>query len=115
MVRRIGENDDPHPAVIERRYNEFLGLYNSLKRKHPEAISSFQFPKKALIGNFTPEMISVRSSRFEVFLTFIAGRKELKDSSVVSKFFQHREILEGLRLLQDGQFDQVNFCLYVLF
>ena len=51
MKRALGP--DPHPAVIERRYNDFSYVYECvLKNFHPSILGDFLFPKKVLIGNF---------------------------------------------------------------
>ena len=107
MVRKDGAVPDPHPSVIERRYTEFLELYTALRQDHPSLLTTFSFPKKALIGNFTPEMISSRSAAFEAFLMLIAGNEKLRNSAAVTDFLQHREQSEALQWIEDKRYDQV--------
>lgn len=38
--------NDKDPANVERRYTQFLDLYNGLKRDHPALLSSITFPRK---------------------------------------------------------------------
>jgi len=106
MVRSKGAVEDPHPAVIERRYTDFLSLYNKLKKDFPPHMASLAFPKKALLGNFTPEMISSRSASFEEFLNFITTTPQVRDSPSIISFLQNRELQEAIQLIQDDQLDQ---------
>lgn len=52
---------------IFRRYNEFHGLYEKLKKKYPEL--HFKLPKKRLVGNnFDPEFIRARREGLNDFV-----------------------------------------------
>ncbi|KAL1123998.1 hypothetical protein AAG570_001768 [Ranatra chinensis] len=74
-------------------------------------MSSIDFPKKSITGNFSPETISSRSAGFENFLSSVAADKQLKDCLAFTSFLQRREMLESLRLIQDEQYDQNSFRL----
>lgn len=106
MVRKDGAVPDPHPSVIERRYTEFLELYIALRQENPSLLSTFAFPKKALRGNFTPEMISSRSAGFEAFLMLIAANEKLRNSAAVTEFLQHREQAEIRHWIEEKRYDQ---------
>jgi len=64
MIRRAS-GQDPNPAVIERRYSDFVYVYESiLRHHHPSILGDFIFPKKVLIGNFKAEVITDRTEAF---------------------------------------------------
>lgn len=50
QVRHITTRDDASPATLERRYTDFLNLYNGLRAEQPQLMASVPFPKKVLIG-----------------------------------------------------------------
>lgn len=45
-MRKEGLNADPHPAVIERRYSDFLDLYLALRKEFPSLMAGVSFPRK---------------------------------------------------------------------
>lgn len=47
------KSTDPNPVTIERRYTDFLKLYDGLRVEHPTAMNTIPFPKKAFLGNFS--------------------------------------------------------------
>ena len=49
---------------IERRYSDFLTLYSTLRHDFPQLLANIPFPKKALMGNFTTEVIEARCHGF---------------------------------------------------
>lgn len=83
---------DPNPVTIERRYTDFLKLYESLKKSHPQLMVSVDFPKKKIIGNFTSELISQRALAFEIFLDYILGVDDLKQTEAFLSFIQDEEL-----------------------
>lgn len=49
------------------------------------------FPRKVLIGNFTPAVISSRSAGFETLLTHTTQHPKLRESSVLNEFLQGKK------------------------
>uniref|UniRef100_A0A1L8DWA0 Putative the phosphoinositide binding phox similarity domain of sorting nexin 20 and 21 n=1 Tax=Nyssomyia neivai TaxID=330878 RepID=A0A1L8DWA0_9DIPT len=97
---------DAEPALIERRYTNFLLLYNGLRKDHPAQMQSVYFPKKCLMGNFSPDLIAERGAAFEVFLDHIVSRWELKESLHFLNFLQSIELERACRLLDERRNEQ---------
>ncbi|KAF9804074.1 hypothetical protein SFRURICE_020502 [Spodoptera frugiperda] len=97
---------DPDPANVERRYTHFLDLYNGLKKEFPALLSNISFPRKIVVGNFDPNLISSRCAAFESLLDLIASESRLRDSPAAITFFKDIELNEAKRLINDGKFDQ---------
>ncbi|XP_063239634.1 sorting nexin-21 isoform X2 [Bacillus rossius redtenbacheri] len=106
MLRKDGATPDPHPAVIERRYSDFLELYESLRRDHAGLMAGVAFPKKVLLGNFEPGLISERSAGFEGLLCRAAAQDRLRNSRGLSRFLQRRELEEARAWLEARRYDQ---------
>lgn len=81
------ESPDSNPTTIERRYSHFKRLFSNIKKDHPK-LMHLQFPKKVLMGNFTADLISQRSSAFENLLDYIVQVNELKESPHFLEFLQ---------------------------
>ncbi|XP_026327431.1 sorting nexin-20 isoform X2 [Hyposmocoma kahamanoa] len=97
---------DPDPANVERRYTHFLDLYNGLKKDHASLLSGIAFPRKIMMGNFEPNLISNRCSAFESLLDLIANESRLRESPAAISFFQDIELSEARRLIDENKFDQ---------
>ncbi|XP_041988401.1 sorting nexin-20 [Aricia agestis] len=97
---------DPDPANVERRYTHFLDLYNGLKKECPALIGSLSFPRKIVVGNFEPNLISTRGAAFQSLLDLIASESRLRDTSAAIAFFQDIELKEARKLIDEGKFDQ---------
>ncbi|XP_046961516.1 sorting nexin-21 [Vanessa cardui] len=97
---------DPDPANVERRYTHFLDLYNGLKKEHPALLNTISFPRKIVVGNFDPNLISTRCAAFESLLNLIANESRLRDAPAAIAFFQDIELKEARKLIDDGKFDQ---------
>lgn len=97
---------DPDPANVERRYTHFLDLYNGLKKEHATLMTSLSFPRKIVVGNFEPNLISTRCFAFEDLLRFVANDSRLRGSPAAISFFQDIELQEAKRLLEEKKFDQ---------
>lgn len=106
MVRVMDEMEDSHPAVLERRYNDFLTLYSILRKDFAIQLSAVPFPKKIIVGNFSPEVISSRCTGFEAFLDLIGSTTQMRCCEAVTSFFQERELIDALKLIQDKQYYQ---------
>ncbi|PNF29731.1 hypothetical protein B7P43_G11196 [Cryptotermes secundus] len=106
MVRKDAIQPDPNPAVIERRYSDFLELYESLRREFPSLMTSVTFPKKVLLGNFAPGVISERSAGFEALLEHIITEDRLRESSCLLSFLQGREQREARQWMEAQRYDQ---------
>lgn len=92
---------DPSSVTIERRYTDFLRLFEALKKAHPELTTNIYFPKKKIIGNFTNELISQRALAFENFLDYILGVNLLKESEAFLSFLQDEELNKACRLCDE--------------
>uniref|UniRef100_A0A146KPX4 Sorting nexin-20 n=1 Tax=Lygus hesperus TaxID=30085 RepID=A0A146KPX4_LYGHE len=108
MVTMAGAEEDPYPAVVERRYTDFLNLFNSLKRDFPDLLLTFQFPKKALVGNFSPETISGRSNSFEQFLEVVGSTAQVRTCRQVTEFLQRQELTFALKLINNEEYEQAS-------
>ncbi|XP_047544993.1 sorting nexin-21 [Vanessa tameamea] len=97
---------DPDPANVERRYTHFLDLYNGLKKEYPALLNTISFPRKIVVGNFDPNLISTRCAAFESLLNLIANESRLRDAPAAIAFFQDIELKEARKLIDDGKFDQ---------
>lgn len=114
MVRVMDEMEDSHPAVLERRYNDFLSLYNALRKDFAIQLSTIPFPKKTIVGNFSPEVISSRCTGFEAFLDLIGSTTQIRCCEAVTSFFQERELIDALKLIRDKQYYQVRLSVSYL-
>lgn len=97
---------DPNPVTIERRYTDFLKLYESLRKDHYILMNSVIFPKKAFIGNFSSDLIAVRSAGFEAFLDHVASTSELRESPHFLSFLQGIELTRACQLLDERRNEQ---------
>lgn len=95
------------PGVLERRYSDFLSLFAGLRRRYTSCsqLRDFPFPRKALLGNFTAEVITERSVAFRRLLTRIHGSPELRRSPEFTEFTWGREVCRAHRLMAAGQFE----------
>lgn len=103
-MRHISGSDDTSPSVIERRYTDFLNLYNQLKKDHYDLISSITFPKKVFLGNFDNTLISTRSTDFESLLKHILSETKLRSSKALLDFLQCVELDKAKTALEKKEF-----------
>lgn len=92
---------DDNPTTIERRYTDFLKLYEALKKDNPQLMVNVAFPKKRIIGNFTSELISERALAFENFLDYAMSVSALRDCEHFLSFLQDDELSRACRLLDE--------------
>ncbi|XP_038209480.1 sorting nexin-21 isoform X1 [Zerene cesonia] len=97
---------DPDPANVERRYTHFLDLYNGLKKEFPDLMSNVSFPRKIVVGNFDPSLITTRCEAFELLLNLIASESRLRDSPPAIAFFQDVELKLAKQLISEEKYDQ---------
>lgn len=107
IVKKNSQVEDQDPSMIPRRYSDFLIMYNKLRQEFPADLASFAFPKKAVIGNFSPELISFRKTSFQSLLLLIAQNEKLRESSSVLEFFQKHEKNEIVKLLTCEYYSKV--------
>ncbi|KAL5278949.1 SNX21 family protein [Megaselia abdita] len=106
-ILQVAQNTKTHrdlqPVTIERRYTDFLNLNTSLRQKFPEifAEQKIYFPKKVLMGNFSPDLIAQRGEAFECFLEFIVNKPQLRDSQYFIQFLQNPELSKACQLLEE--------------
>lgn len=102
MMKRA--NEDKHPAVISRRYNDFCCLYERiLCTFHPSILGEYQFPKKVIIGNFKAEVITERTDSFHKFLNLIAQNDKLLYSDYFHAFLCSDEQNEAVSNIKLGK------------
>ena len=106
MVRKDGAQPDANPAIIERRYTDFLELYDSLRREFPAQMTGVSFPKKVFMGNFAPGVISQRSAGFEHLLEHVTMEDKLRESVTLATFLQGREQQEARQWMEAQRYDQ---------
>lgn len=97
---------DSNPVTIERRYTDFLNLYNGLKKDYPMELSAIAFPKKVFIGNFSSDLIAERSASFEAFLDHVVSLPELRSSPSFLQFLQDNELTRACQLLDERRNEQ---------
>lgn len=110
LVKRV-PGLERKPGVLERRYSDFLALYNGLKKKYPTILHDFPFPRKTLLGNFTAEVITERSVAFQHLLAYAFSLKDVRLSSELAEFLYDRELQEAHRLMKIGQFEDAAIIL----
>jgi PX domain len=92
---------DVNPTTIERRYNDFLKLYDALKKQFPHLVANVAFPKKRILGNFTTDLISERATAFENFLDYCISIPELRDSKQFLSFLEDSELSTACKYLDE--------------
>lgn len=97
---------DPNPITIERRYTDFLSLYDSLRKDHGALMNSVIFPKKAFMGNFSSVLIAERSTAFEAFLDHIVSSSVLRESPHFLHFLEGIELTRACQLLDERRNEQ---------
>lgn len=107
QVRFISGNDDQCPSAIERRYTNFLNLYNDLKKEQPQLMTNVLFPKKVLYGNFDNELISTRSTGFESLLKHISLESRLRNSNAMLTFLTDVEMTQAKVLWEKKEYEFV--------
>lgn len=92
---------DANPVTIERRYTDFLKLYDGLRTEYPALMNTLPFPKKVLIGNFSSALIAERSTAFEALLDHIMSLNTLRESQSFLEFLRDIELTKACRLLDE--------------
>ena len=115
QIRYISGSDDLSPSVVERRYTQFLNLFNSLKKEFPSLMANLLFPKKVFTGNFDNELISTRSTGFESLLKHISGESKLRTSKAMQIFLQEPELSRAKKLLDEKSYNEAYEVLESLF
>lgn len=101
---------DNHPAVIERRFSDFLTLYQGLKSdmQYANIVDRYvTFPKKVYMGNFSVAKIAERSIEFTRLLSICMSRINLLWSLPFVSFLIDKELKEAHRLSLFGDPDDV--------
>ncbi|XP_054164864.1 sorting nexin-20-like [Oppia nitens] len=107
LVKRV-PGLETSPALIERRYSDFLHLYQSLRKCFPRLLTDFPFPKKTLVGNFTPEVITERSVAFQHLLTYCLSIRELRITQEFAEFLYYPELRDAQQKLKALLFEDVS-------
>lgn len=102
---------EPQPGILERRYSQFLILYSSLRKRFPNLMSDFPFPKKNFIGNFDIDLIRERSIAFENLLAYCLSITDLLRTSEFVEFLHNQEMKEVKKLLKTRQFEEASIIL----
>lgn len=97
---------DANPVTIERRYTDFLALYDALRKDHPSLMASIVFPKKVFMGNFSSDLIAERSASFEAFLEHVASSSVLRDSPSFLHFLQGAELTRACQFMDERRNEQ---------
>ncbi|RWS08537.1 Sorting nexin-21-like protein [Dinothrombium tinctorium] len=85
---------EPHPGLIERRL-----------------LNDFPFPKKTIVGNFSPEVITERSVAFQHLLALCLSVTELRRTQQFYDFLCGRELKEARRAMRVAQFEESSIVL----
>lgn len=95
------QTTDSNPVTIERRYTDFLRLFDGLRDEHSTQMTAIPFPKKAFIGNFSSALIAERSTAFEALLDHIMSSPDLRESPHFLQFLRDMELTKACRLLDE--------------
>ncbi|XP_066204907.1 sorting nexin-20 isoform X2 [Saccopteryx leptura] len=95
---------DSNKAILERRYSDFQALQKSLLKTFREEIEDVAFPKKHLVGNFTPAMISERKLAFKEYLSQLYAIRCVRRSREFLDFLTRPELKEAFGCLRAGQY-----------
>lgn len=101
---------DNHPAVIERRFSDFLLLYQGLKshEAYAKVVDKYvTFPKKVYMGNFSLTNIAERSILFTRLLDLCTSKTHLLWSIPFISFLLDKELKEAHRLTLCGDPDDM--------
>lgn len=101
---------DNNPAVIERRFSDFLQLYQGLKSQESYAkiVDRYiTFPKKVYMGNFSLGNIAERSIEFSRLLSLCISDINLLWSNSFISFLLDKELKEAHKLSLCGDPDDV--------
>lgn len=101
---------DKRPAVIERRFSDFLLLYQGLKSNEScsKIVDKYvTFPKKVYMGNFSLTNIAERSIEFTRLLNLCMTSTNLLWSDPFISFLLDKELKEAHRLALCGDPDDV--------
>jgi len=92
--------------VVNRRYNEFLVLHNTLSQNFE--LEDIQFPPKKLFGNNDPDFIKDRREKLEEYLRKILAIPEIACDPNVKKFLLFPTIAEDDKDSDEDQNDMEN-------
>lgn len=101
---------DKNPALIERRFSDFLLLYQGLKcQKSSRKLvdTHITFPKKVYVGNFLLTNIAERSIEFSRLLNLCMTNIDLLWSVPFISFLLDKELKEAHKLSLCGDPDDV--------
>lgn len=97
---------ETQPALINRRYSDFLSFYKSIRQRYPLLLKDFSFPRKNFIGNFSAQVIAERSLAFQEFLAYCLSVTEIRSSKEFSAFLYYPELQEAKRCLLNIQLEE---------
>ncbi len=106
VLSSAGLDVDKIPTTIDKRYTDFKNLDDSLRSRHHKLMNGISFPKKLLTGNFKPETIAQRSRAFEQYLAHLFSIDQLRLSLEFADFFYGKDVREGYRLIQNGEYKE---------
>ncbi|EOA99804.1 Sorting nexin-20, partial [Anas platyrhynchos] len=95
---------DSNKSVIERRYSDFEKLHRNLLEDFSEELEDVTFPKKALTGNFTEEIINERKLAFKDYLRRLYSMKYIRRSKKFIDFLTKPELQEAYGCLRGGHY-----------
>ncbi|KAH9409753.1 Phosphatidylinositol binding [Tyrophagus putrescentiae] len=97
---------ETQPALINRRYSDFLSFYKAIRQRHPLLLKDFSFPRKNFIGNFSAQVIAERSLAFQEFLAYCLSVPEIRSSKEFFAFLYYPELQEAKRCLLNIQLEE---------
>ena len=106
---------DNHPVFLKRRYSDFYNLYSIFNSKYSSKVfNKFQFPRKHLISNLSPEQIAERAKGLEKFLNLIAS-SELVNSHMLEMFLTKKEHIQAVSFINTHLFGDAAVLLENIF
>lgn len=109
---------DKHPALIERRFSDFLLLHQSLKNLETagKLVDRYvTFPKKVYMGNFSLTNIAERSIEFSRLLNLCMTTTSLLWSAPFIAFLLDKELKEAHKLSLCGDPDDVQVLIETVY
>ncbi|KAG9510685.1 Sorting nexin-20 [Fragariocoptes setiger] len=104
---------DRHPSVVERRFSDFLNLFQALRYEPSLArildYSNINFPKKIIVGNFSANNIAERSVEFERLLHLCVSETKIRHSTAFVSFLFEKELREAQRLYVNNEFCEAQY------
>ncbi|XP_010716099.1 sorting nexin-20 isoform X2 [Meleagris gallopavo] len=96
----------PSTRIVEHHLSKYVKLHRNLLEDFSEEMEDMTFPKKALTGNFTDEIINERKLAFKDYLRLLYSMKYIRRSKKFIDFLTKPELQEAYGCLRGGQYNK---------